>query len=152
MNASATRSTPRCGKTVTILLVDDDRVDVMAIKRSFRELKIVNPIIEAHDGLEALEMLRGENGYAKLPPPDLVLLDLNMPRMGGIEFLEELRGDPELRRTIVFVMTTSAAEEDRVRAYDKNIAGYVVKHRPGQSFLDAIGMLHHYWRVIEFPD
>jgi len=80
-----------------------------------------------------------------------VLLDLNMPRMGGIEFLAELRADPSLRRTIVFVMTTSAAEEDRLRAYEKNIAGYVVKHRLGQSFLESISMLEHYWRVIEFP-
>jgi CheY-like chemotaxis protein len=81
-----------------------------------------------------------------------VLLDLNMPRMGGIEFLAELRRDPDLRGTLVFVMTTSAAEDDRTRAYQKNVAGYVLKHRPGQSFLEAISMLEHYWRVIEFPE
>jgi CheY-like chemotaxis protein len=138
--------------TVTILLVDDDRVDTMAVKRSFRDLKIANPIIEAHDGIAALERLRGQNGYEKVPSPCLVLLDLNMPRMGGIEFLEELRGDPDLRRTLVFVMTTSAAEEDRMRAFDRNVAGYVLKHRPGQTFLDSISMLEHYWRVIEFPN
>jgi CheY-like chemotaxis protein len=137
--------------TVTILLVDDDKVDAMAVKRSFRALKIANPIIEAHDGIAALERLRGENGVEKLQPPYLVLLDLNMPRMGGIEFLDALRRDPELRATLVFVMTTSAAEEDRIRAYDKNIAGYILKHRPGQTFLESISMLEHYWRVIEFP-
>ena len=137
--------------TVTILLVDDDTVDAMAVKRSFRALKIANPIIEAHDGIAALERLRGENGVEKLQPPYLVLLDLNMPRMGGIEFLDALRRDPELRATLVFVMTTSAAEEDRIRAYDKNIAGYILKHRPGQTFLESISMLEHYWRVIEFP-
>jgi CheY-like chemotaxis protein len=71
--------------------------------------------------------------------------------MGGIEFLEELRRDADLRGTLVFVMTTSAAEDDRTRAYQKNVAGYVLKHRPGQSFLEAIRMLEHYWRVIEFP-
>jgi CheY-like chemotaxis protein len=139
------------GNTVNILLVDDDKVDVMAVKRSFRELKIANPVTEARNGIEALEHLRGENGREKMTAPCLVLLDLNMPRMGGIEFLEELRRDDALRGTLVFVMTTSAAEDDRTRAYEKNVAGYVLKHRPGQSFLEAISMLEHYWRVIEFP-
>jgi CheY-like chemotaxis protein len=82
----------------------------------------------------------------------LILLDLNMPRMGGLEFLAELRSDPELRRSIVFVMTTSAAEEDRFRAYDSHVSGYVLKHGPASSFIDALTMLEHYWRVIEFPD
>ena len=136
---------------VTVLLVDDDKVDAMAVRRSFRELKIANPIVEAHDGIVALEHLRGQNGHEKLPSPCLVLLDLNMPRMDGIEFLTELRNDPQLRSTLVFVMTTSSAEEDRTRAYDRNVAGYVLKHRPGQSFLKAISILEHYWRVIEFP-
>jgi CheY-like chemotaxis protein len=138
-------------KTLTVLLVDDDKVDVMAVKRSFRELKIANPVVEAHNGIEALDRLRGHNGYQKVPSPCLVLLDLNMPRMGGVEFLDKLRRDEALRRTLVFVMTTSGAEEDRARAYNMNIAGYVLKHRPGQSFLEAISMLEHYWRVIEFP-
>ncbi len=138
-------------RTVTILLVDDDKVDAMAVKRSFRDLKIANPVIEAHNGIEALELLRGENGREKVPGPLLILLDLNMPRMGGIEFLEELRRDPLLSSALVFVMTTSAAEEDRILAYQKNVAGYVLKNRLGQSFLEAIGMLEHYWQVIEFP-
>ncbi len=138
--------------TLTILLVDDDKVDVMAVKRSFRELKIANPIVEAHNGIEALDRLRGENGHEKVLSPCLVLLDLNMPRMGGVEFLDKLRRDEALRSTLVFVITTSGAEEDRARAYNMNVAGYVLKHRPGQSFLEAISMLEHYWRVIEFPD
>ena len=89
--------------TVTILLVDDDKVDIMAVRRSFRDLKIANPIIEAKDGIMALERLRGENGYEKVPSPCLVLLDLNMPRMGGIEFLREVRDDPALRSILIFV-------------------------------------------------
>jgi CheY-like chemotaxis protein len=123
----------------------------MAVKRSFRELKIANPIVEACNGIEALDRLRGQNGHQKVPSPCLVLLDLNMPRMGGVEFLNKLRRDEALRSTLVFVMTTSGAADDRARAYDMNIAGYVLKHRPGQSFLEAISMLEHYWRVIEFP-
>ncbi len=137
---------------VTILMVDDDRVDTMAVRRSFAALNVMNPVIEARNGIEALERLRGENGHEKVPRPCLILLDLNMPRMGGIEFLEELRADPDLRHILVFVMTTSAAKEDRERAYDMNVAGYMLKHRPGQSFLKAIGMVQHFCRVIEFPD
>jgi CheY-like chemotaxis protein len=137
--------------TLTILLIDDDKIDIMAVERSFRDLKIANPVVVAHNGIEALEYLRGENGREKVPTPYLVLLDLNMPRMGGLEFLDELRRDTNLQSTIVFVMTTSAAEEDRARAYGKNVAGYVLKQRSGQSFLEAIAMLEHYWRVVEFP-
>jgi len=136
---------------VTILLVEDDKVDVMAMKRAFRDLKIANPVVTAKDGFEALQHLRGEAGLNPVPRPHLVLLDLNMPRMGGLEFLEELRNDPSLAQTLVFVMTTSSAEEDRMRAYAMNVAGYVLKHRFGQSFLEAVAMLEHYWRVIEFP-
>ncbi|MGI4952244.1 MAG: response regulator [Janthinobacterium lividum] len=140
------------GNPVTILLVEDDKVDVMAIRRSFLRLKIANPIIEAQDGIEALARLRGTDGYDPIDRPCLILLDLNMPRMGGLEFLAELRSDPVLQRSIVFVLTTSRAEEDRLHAYDKNVSGYVLKYRPGETFLDAISMLESYWRVIEFPD
>jgi CheY-like chemotaxis protein len=137
--------------TLTILVIDDDIVDIMIVKRSLHELKIANPVVEARNGIEGLECLRGENGREKLPKPHLVLLDLNMPRMNGLEFLEELRLDESLRSTLVFVMTTSGAEEDRAKAYGKNVAGYVLKQRSGQSFLEAISMLEHYWRVVEFP-
>jgi len=138
--------------SINILLAEDDEVDVMAVKRAFRELRIANPLTVAKDGIEALEMLRSTNGCPPIPRPLIILLDLNMPRMGGLEFLSELRKDPKLHRCIVFVMTTSADEQDRVRAYDKNVAGYVLKHSPGHSFLEAISMLEHYWRVVELPD
>jgi CheY-like chemotaxis protein len=137
---------------VNILLVEDDDVDVMAIKRALKQLKIANPLFRAADGIAALDMLRGVNGNDRLPRPYVILLDLNMPRMGGLEFLDELRRDPELQRSIVFVMTTSTAEEDRARAYDRHIAGYVLKHNPAHTFFEAVTMLEHYWRVIEFPE
>ncbi len=136
----------------TILLVDDDAVDVMAIRRAFKTLRINNHLVTAGDGIEALDRLRGTNGLTKVPRPHIVLLDLNMPRMGGVEFLGELRQDPDLCRTIVFVMTTSAASEDRVRAYQLNIAGYLLKQYSGRSFVDAIGMLRHYWSVVQLPN
>lgn len=138
--------------TANILLVEDDEVDVMSVKRAFLELKIANPIHVASDGLQALDMLMGRAGHPPFPRPCIVLLDLNMPRMGGLELLAEIRKSPELRRTIVFVMTTSDDEQDRVRAYDHNVAGYVLKHSPGRSFLDAVSMLDHFWRVVELPD
>lgn len=136
---------------VNILLVEDDEIDVMAVKRAFRELKIANPLYEASDGVEALELLRNANGKS-VPRPYIILLDLNMPRMGGIEFVKELRADPALKSSIVFVMTTSAAEEDRINAYNLNVAGYVLKHSPGHSFIEAVAMLEHYWRIVEFPE
>jgi CheY-like chemotaxis protein len=137
---------------INILLVEDDEVDVMAVKRALKELKIANPFFRAADGIDALDMLRGANGKAKLPRPFIILLDLNMPRMSGLEFLVELRNDPELHSSVVFVMTTSAAEEDRARAYNKCIAGYVLKHSAAHSFIDAMTMLEHFWRVVEFPE
>lgn len=136
---------------VTILLVEDDDVDVMVVRKAFRELRIANTLVVAHDGIEALELLRGENGKVRVAHPVIVLLDLNMPRMNGLEFLQAVRDDPALRSLVVFVMSTSAAEEDRLKAYEKNIAGYVLKHSPGRSFMEAIAMLEHYWRVVELP-
>jgi len=136
---------------VNILLVEDDEVDVKAVKRALRELKILNSLTVASDGIEALQLLRGENGREPLKRPFLILLDLNMPRMGGIEFLDEIRGDPALSHSLVFVMTTSEDEEDRFRAYDRHVAGYMLKHSPARTFIDAVTMLDHYWRVIELP-
>lgn len=138
-------------KEVTILLVEDDEVDALAIERAFRHLRIANPLAHAKDGLEALEHLRGTNGREPISRPFIVLLDLNMPRMNGIEFLEEVRADKALRDTVVFVLTTSKADEDKVKAYRLNVAGYIVKESVGDDFLDCLHMLAHYWRVIEFP-
>jgi len=137
---------------VSILLVEDDALDVKAVKLALRELKIANPLFCAKDGIEALEMLRGENGLARNGIPYIILLDLNMPRMDGMEFLDELRADPDLKRSVVIVMTTSAAEEDRVRAYDRNVAGYVLKHSTAHTFLQTVTMLDCFWRIIEFPE
>ena len=138
-------------KTIHILLVEDDEVDQMAIKRAFRKKKISNPVYIAKDGIEALAILRGEGGYQQLPRPFMVLLDLNMPRMNGIEFLNVIRKDKELRRSIVFVLTTSKAEKDRIMAYDYNVAGYILKSDVGNGFMNAIEMLDYYWRVVKFP-
>lgn len=137
--------------TVTILLVEDDQIDAEAIRRAFRRHKIANPLVVVKDGLDAIARLRGEDGEAPVRRPYLVLLDLNMPRMNGIEFLEELRQDAALHDSVVFVLTTSDDDRDKVAAYDRHVAGYMVKSKAGEDFMKLIGMLDHYWRVVEMP-
>jgi CheY-like chemotaxis protein len=138
-------------KTVQLLHVEDDDLCLMGLNRAFRAAKIANPVSFAHDGIEALEMLRGTNGRPPLPRPFLILLDLNMPRMDGIEFLKEIREDEELRKSIVFIMTTSDTDEDKVKAYNLGVAGYILKSNPANAFLEATALLDTYWRVVEFP-
>ncbi|MDT0631087.1 response regulator [Rubrivirga sp. S365] len=136
---------------VTLLLVEDDHVDAEAIQRAFRQHRIANPFVVVRDGVEALAALRGDPGAPEVPHPHVVLLDINMPRMNGIEFLEALRADPGLSRTVVFVLTTSDREEDKVAAYDHHVAGYILKSRAGADFLEVVKLLKVYWRLIEFP-
>lgn len=135
-------------RTLNILLVEDDRVDVMNVRRAFEQAHIVNPMWVAGDGVEALAKLRG----GEVPRHDLlILLDLNLPRMDGIEFLEVLRADEELGRTPVVVLTTSDAEIDRMRAYDLNVAGYIVKPVTFSAFVDTVATLNKYWMLVEMP-
>lgn len=136
---------------VNVLLVEDDEIDVEAVRRAFHERRILNPITIARDGIEALEILRGENGKEPIASPFLILLDINMPRMNGFEFLDVLRADEDLCKSVVFVLTTSTDDEDKMRAYAKHVAGYIVKSKAGAGFLDAVSMLDHYWRVVELP-
>src|ERR1700683_338006 len=105
-------------RTAHLLHVEDDDICQMMLSRTFKKAKIANPISGACDGIDALEMLRGTNGRERLPRPFLILLDLNMPRMNGVEFLQELRRDAELKKSIVFVLTTSDADDDKVEAYN----------------------------------
>jgi CheY-like chemotaxis protein len=137
---------------VNLLLVDDDEVDIQGMKRAFAKSRIGNPITVARDGIEALEFLRGENGRPKLAKPHLILLDLNMPRMNGLEFLQAIRADEDLKNSIVFMITTSKAEEDRARAYDQHVAGYIVKQDPANTFMQAVALMEHYWKIVEFPE
>lgn len=135
-------------KQLNILLVEDDDIDVMTVKRAFRKNNISNPLLVASNGLEALEMLRS----GAIPPENRIyLLDINMPRMDGIEFLRELRADPELRSTTVVVLTTSNEDRDRVQAYELNVAGYLLKPVTFVSFVEIMAMLNKYWTLMEFP-
>jgi CheY-like chemotaxis protein len=137
---------------VNILLVEDDKLDIEATKRAFKKAKIANPVFVAKNGEEALDCLRGENGQPQIQAPYIILLDLNMPRMNGLEFLQHLRDDPRLSGSVVFVLTTSDAHQDQWAAYDKQIAGYVVKKNVGDDFMKLISMLQYYWNVVELPN
>lgn len=144
-------SKPIHTKPLHILLVEDDDGDAKAVRRAFSKAKIANTIIRAEDGIEALEMLRGENGHEKPDMPLILLVDLNMPRMGGIELVKELRADPLLKRTIVFILTTSKSDEDKESAYEHHVTGYIVKETAGRDFLNLVDMVDRYWRIVELP-
>lgn len=139
-------------RDVSILIVDDDQVDMRAIKRGLEKQKIVNPVFTARDGVEALQILRGQDGHEKLSRPYLILLDLNMPRMNGMEFLHVLRGDPDLSDSIVFVLTTSSSDEDQMGAYHEHVAGYLLKTEAGENFLKVVKMIESFLLVVQFPD
>lgn len=130
---------------VNVLVVDDDEVDVMGVKRAFRGVKTSGPILVANNGREALDKLRG-GAVAK---PYIILLDLNMPRMNGFEFLSEVRNDEELKDSIIFVLTTSNDVNDKRRAYDHNIAGYIVKSGSGDSFLNTANLFDQYAKTVK---
>lgn len=136
---------------VNILLVEDDELDVDGIKRALVKARISNPVYTANDGVEALEFLRGKNGKRRIKRPFLVILDLNMPRMSGLEFLTEIRQDGLLSDSLVFVLTTSDNEQDQQAAYEKNVAGYILKDNIGSDSRRLINMLDQYWNIIEFP-
>ena len=139
--------------TINILLVEDDEVDVLNVKRAFKKNNITNPLYFASNGLEALEMLRGVNKQHSAIPEyrRLILLDLNMPRMNGIEFLQKLRADPSLKSIPVVVLTTSAAEQDRVKASQLNVAGYLLKPVQFAEFVELMAVLNKYWMMSKMP-
>jgi CheY-like chemotaxis protein len=148
-SSSAHKSCEMEPQVINILLVEDDEVDVMNVRRAFKKGHITNPIYVAGNGIQALEMLRG-NGPI---PPDrrLILLDLNMPKMNGIEFLKELRVDPHLKHTPVVVLTTSNEDRDRVDAYDLNVAGYLLKPVTFGTFVETMSALNQYWTLCQMP-
>lgn len=136
---------------IHILLVEDDDVDAEMVLRACRRQEIDNPFIIARNGVEALDYLRGSGGQQRLPRPYLILLDINMPRMNGIEFLQEMRRDEDLKRSIVFVLTTSNNDEDKLAAYNEQVAGYLLKSNTADDFHHITRLLNSYRCVVEFP-
>ena len=138
---------PDYAKTVSILLVEDDDIDAIGIQRALKSFNLLNPIHRTRDGLEALEVLRND----AVDRPFIVLLDLNMPRMNGLEFLSAVRSDTSLSDIVVFVLTTSQLDEEISAAYKKNIAGYIVKSSSNQDYKQLIRFLENYWNLVELP-
>ena len=135
-------------RILNFLLVDDDEVDVMNVQRAFKKANITNPVYVAGNGIEALEMLRGP---VLRQARRLVLLDINMPKMNGIEFLREVRKDPLLKALCIVVLTTSNEDRDRIDAYQLNVAGYLLKPVTFIDFVDLVSTLTKYWTQMEMP-
>jgi CheY-like chemotaxis protein len=131
--------------------VEDDDGDARAVERAFTKARIANPIQRAVDGVEAVEVLRGTNGKTKLRRPYLLLVDLNLPRVNGIQLIEAIRADPELHDAVIFVLTTSNRAEDKQAAHALNVTGYILKQNAGEDFLRLFSLVDSYWRIVEMP-
>ena len=130
-----------------ILLVEDDKVDVMTVNRALKEIKVTNPVVNLENGEEALKYLR-DPGNVK---PCIILLDLNMPIMNGIEFLEVVKHDALLRRIPVVVLTTSGEQQDKVNSFDLGVAGYMAKPVDYRQFVEVMRTIDAYWTISEMP-
>lgn len=135
----------------TFLVVDDNELDVEKITRGLKRLDIPNRIVSTSNGYEALDVLRGYEGGQPLAMPYIVILDMNMPKMNGLEFLEALRSDASIAHAPVFVLTTSDRQEDIVAAYRFNICGYIVKPIKMSAMLEALATLNSFWNLSEYP-
>jgi CheY-like chemotaxis protein len=131
-----------------IMLVEDDTVDAMTVKRALKDLKVLNPLVRAGNGEEALAYLRDENNVR----PCVILLDLNMPKMNGIEFLKIAKADEKLKKIPAIVLTTSKDDQDWVQSFQLNVAGYIVKPIDYQKFVEAIRIINLYWTLSELPN
>ncbi|MBU4254770.1 MAG: response regulator [Acidobacteria bacterium] len=131
-----------------ILLVEDDIVDQMTVKRALKEIHVTNRLIIANNGEEALFYLQNDT-YEK---PTLVLLDINMPKMNGIEFLKVVKEDDILKKIPVIVLSSSKEDSDRIDSFDLGVAGYMVKPVDYKKFVDVIRTIHIYWKLSEMPE
>ena len=131
-----------------ILLVEDDEVDTMTVKRSLKEIHVKNRLITVTNGEEALDYLRNE----QQENPCIVLLDINMPRMNGIEFLTIIKNDDKLKKIPVVVLTTSKEEQDKLVSFKMGVAGYMIKPCTYKKFLDLLRTIDDYWTVSELPN
>jgi len=131
-----------------VLLVEDDSVDAMTVSRAFKELKVANQLVIRLNGEEALDYLRGNSNEK----PCVILLDLNMPKMNGIEFLKIAKADEDMKKIPVIVLTTSKDDQDKVNSFELSVAGYIVKPVDYTKFVEAMRILDMYWTLSEFPN
>jgi CheY-like chemotaxis protein len=140
------------GKQIHLLHIEDDNVDRMVVQRVLKKFPVIASNYHAVNGEEALDLLRGSNGKTKLQPfPNVILLDINMPKMSGLEFLKELRSDKDLHKMATFILTTSADESDRASAHEYNVAGYIIKPVDITLFESTFKILTDYWMLCELP-
>jgi len=137
---------------IQILLVEDNPGDARLAVEALKESKVRNELYHVEDGVEAVDFLHRRKEYADVPPPDLVLLDLNLPRKDGREVLEEIKDDPELRLVPVVVLTTSAAERDLLKTYDLHANAYVIKPMDLDQFIEVVRVIENFWfMVVKLP-
>jgi CheY-like chemotaxis protein len=130
------------------MLVEDDTVDAMTVKRALKDLKVLNPLVRAGNGEEALVYLNDDNNVK----PCVILLDLNMPKMNGVEFLKVAKADEKLRRIPAIILTTSKDDQDRIQTFQLNVAGFIVKPVDYKKFVDAVRIINLYWTLSELPN
>ena len=132
----------------SILLIEDDIVDMMSVKRALKDINVTNPLYHVENGEEALEFLRDK----EKPKPTIILLDLNMPKMGGIEFLSIMKKDEAIKRIPVVILTTSRAEYDKIQSYNLGVAGYMIKPVDYRQFMEVIRAMCMYWTLSEVSE
>ena len=138
-------------KRINLLHIDDDNIDRMVVQRVLKKNSFISTHQQAQNGEEALDMLRGTNGKTINPFPNIILLDINMPKMNGIEFLKELRSDDNLKQLPVFILTTSNDDNDRMKAYQYHVAGYILKPLDLAIYDTAFQTLTDFWMLCELP-
>ena len=137
---------------ICVLVIDDDDVTTEIVERALKKVDGDFTIVPAKDGQHGLDILRGtpSSGHY-IPRPYLILLDLNMPRMNGFEFLEAIRNDPQHKDSVIFILTTSDADKDRSRAYHQQVAGYMVKSQVGPQFTRLATLISDYGKTVSLP-
>ena len=141
-------------KGIPILLVDDDEDDILITKRAFERYEPKNTLYVVRDGDEALDFIyhRGNYKDKSIPAPRLIFLDINMPKMNGLEVLRRLKNDPEKRRIPVVILTTSRREQDKIESYNLGVNSYIVKPVDFNKFIEAINTINLYWSLNQLPD
>ena len=138
----------KAGRPIEILLVEDSAADVLLTEEALQEAKVLNRLSVVRDGVEAMDFLRHRGQYAKAPQPDLILLDLNLPRKNGRAVLAEIKADPVLHLIPVVVLTTSAAEEDVLKSYELHANCYITKPVDLVQFLHMLRLVEDFWLTI----